>query len=119
MFCIVLLSPASTIVILAGGLDIVFGIPYALVSSALGAIMLIYAVVCSMGDFKVQTKVTFALTITLGLTMLLVVIGGAVYAVHDISDGRIAQKYYFLHQCESEYIIYNSHDSYFKIVFQI
>ena len=53
-----------------------------------GSVMLIYATVCIMGEFNVQTKVTFLLTIVLGLGMLLVVIGGAVYVVHDISNGR-------------------------------
>jgi len=88
MFTIVLLSPASTVVILAGGLDIVYGLPFEIVGPLLGVMILTYALVCIMASFKVQTRVTFTLTVILGLAMLLVVIGGTVYVVHDISAGE-------------------------------
>jgi chitin synthase len=89
MFSIVLLSPASTVVIIAGGLDIVYGVPYALVAPMLGVIILTYALVCLVGSMKVQERLSLALTMFLGLVMLLVVIGGAVFVVQDITTGTL------------------------------
>ena len=89
MFSIVLLSPASTVVIIAGGLDIVYGVPYALVAPVLGVIILTYALVCLVGSMRVQERLSLALTMFLGLVMLLVVIGGAVFVVQDITTGNV------------------------------
>lgn len=89
MFIIVLLSPASTVIILAGGLDIVYGLPFQIMCPLFGVIILIYALICILGGQKTQTRVTFALTIITGLAMLLVVIGGSVYIIHDILAGKV------------------------------
>ena len=88
MFTIVLLSPASTVVILAGGLDIVYGLPFEIIGSLLGVMIIAYALVCIIGSFKAQTRVTFILMIIMGLAMLLVVIGGSVYVIHDILSSK-------------------------------
>ena len=88
MFSIVLLSPASTVVIIAGGLDIVYGVPYALVAPVLGVLTLTYALVCILGSMRLQERVSLVLTMFLGLTMLLVVVGGSVFVVQDIATGN-------------------------------
>ena len=54
----------------------------------LGVITLAYVVVCLLCSMRSQVKVTLALTLILGLAMLLVVIGGAVYVVKDMKKGQ-------------------------------
>lgn len=51
-------------------------------------IILAYALICLVGSVKLQTRTTFGLTILMGLVMLLVVIGGSVYVVHDVLGGN-------------------------------
>ena len=58
-------------------------------SALLGVIVLAYALICIVGGAKTQTRVTFGLTILLGIAMLLVVIGGTVYVIYDISSGKL------------------------------
>lgn len=72
----------------AGGLDIVYGIPFEIVSSGFGVIILAYALICIVGGVKLQARTTFALAIFMGLAMLLVVIGGSVYVIHDVMGGN-------------------------------
>ena len=50
--------------------------------------MLSYTLVCIVGGFTDQKRMTFILSILMGLTMLLVVIGGGVYVIHDIAGGN-------------------------------
>ena len=92
MFTIVLLSPASTIVIIAGGLDIVYGIPFEIVGPILGCLVLSYALICIVGSVKLQARMTFMLTLLSGLSMLLVVMGGSFYVVEDIMQGKCHQE---------------------------
>ena len=41
------------------------------------------------GDLRAIKQALFLFTIALGLTMLLVVIGGSVYVMHDITAGKL------------------------------
>nr|AHX26703.1 chitin synthase [Owenia fusiformis] len=119
MFTIVLFAPASTIVIIAGGFDIIYGIPFQIVAPGIGVMVLLYSLLCIVGSMKVQTRATLLLTSMAGLSMVLVVIGGAVYIAEDIYQNIIDenvgfQEYYlilfligallfaaFLHPCET------------------
>ncbi len=65
-----------------------YGIPFEIVASLFGVMILAYALVCIVGGVKLQTRTTFALAVLMGLLMLLVVIGGSVYVVHDIMGGN-------------------------------
>ncbi|XP_013417859.1 uncharacterized protein LOC106178970 [Lingula anatina] len=100
MFIIVLLSPASTIVILAGGLDIVYGIPFEIIGPVLGLLVLLYSLVCIVGSIKLQCRLSLVLTLILGLMMLSIVVGGSVYVVQDInedvSSGTVEFQEYYL-----------------------
>ena len=87
MCVIVLLSPASTIIILAGGLNIAFDLPFEVVAPTLGVLALSYALVCLVCSLVVQVRCTLVLTLLMGLGMLLAVVGGSIYVCKDMMQG--------------------------------
>ena len=78
----------TLIIFFTGGLDIVYGIPFEIMASGFGVVILAYSLVCILGSIKLQTRITFGLAVFMGLAMLLVVTGGSVYLVHDVMGGN-------------------------------
>lgn len=64
------------------------GIPFQVIVPSLGVMTLAYIIVCLVCSMSKQVKVTLVLTLILGVAMLMIVIGGAVYIAQDMKEGK-------------------------------
>lgn len=88
MFLLVVLSPGTTMVVLAASLDILFGISCIYTTPFCFFGLVLYTIMCSTQPIRTQSVVTFAVTILLGLVMLSVSTGYIHFIVNDIITGK-------------------------------
>ncbi|ESP04301.1 hypothetical protein LOTGIDRAFT_136430 [Lottia gigantea] len=84
LFFIVFLSPGSTIIMLTVGLDVLIKVPFVIITPMVVALFVLYGVLCVQLSSQSQITLTKVFMLILGLSMICVVVGAAVFVVHDI-----------------------------------
>ncbi len=73
--------------ILAGALSVLYGLAYEISVAVLVVMLLVFTLSCLFASDTVQTRLTIVLTLLLGALMLVIVVGGTVFVVQDITKG--------------------------------
>ncbi|CAL1537716.1 unnamed protein product [Lymnaea stagnalis] len=83
-FLWVILSPATTIVFLCAGLDLLFNMPLTLTLPVAVGVFLLYCLVCCVASQGKQKMISIALTSVMAVTVLSLSVGFILYVVNAI-----------------------------------
>ena len=88
MFLLVVLSPATTMVVLTASLDILFGFSCIYTTPLCFLGLVLYIIMCSTQPIRTQSVITFTVTILLGFVTLSVSLGYIHFIVKDTITGK-------------------------------